>query len=88
MGIRTGRQYLDKLNGMTPEIYVNGEKITSDIADHPLFRNSARTYAHLFEQVQRETAEKMDAVLTIPESEKVTPIAVKTAVKPALRRVK
>ena len=49
MGIRTGRQYLDKLNGMTPEIYVNGEKITSNVADHPLFRNNARTYAHLFD---------------------------------------
>ena len=49
MGIRTGRQYLDKLNGMTPEIYVNGEKITSGVADHPLFRNNARTYAHLFD---------------------------------------
>ncbi len=49
MGIRTGQQYLDKLNGMTPEIYVNGEKITSNVADHPVFRASARTYAHLFD---------------------------------------
>ena len=49
MGIRTGRQYLDKLNGMTPEIYINGEKITASVADHPLFRNLTRTYAHLFD---------------------------------------
>lgn len=49
MGIRTGKQYLDKLNGMTPEIYVNGEKVTSGVADHPLFRDNARTYAHLFD---------------------------------------
>jgi 4-hydroxyphenylacetate 3-monooxygenase len=49
MGIRTGKQYLDKLNGMTPEIYVNGEKITSGVADHPLFRGNARSYAHLFD---------------------------------------
>ena len=41
MGIRTGQQYLDKLNAMTPEIYVNGEKIgqrsdplTRDGSDH------------------------------------------------------
>ena len=49
MGIRTGRQYLDKLNAMTPEIYAGGEKITSGVADHPLFRSSAHTYAHLFD---------------------------------------
>ena len=49
MGIRTGQQYMDKLNAMTPELYVNGEKITSHVADHPLFRNLARTYAHLFD---------------------------------------
>jgi len=49
VGIRTGKQYLDKLNGMTPEIYINGEKVTSNVADHPLFRNLARSYAHLFD---------------------------------------
>lgn len=49
MGIRTGQQYLDKLNAMTPEIYANGEKITARVADHPLFRNLAHTYAHLFD---------------------------------------
>jgi len=49
VGVRTGRQYLDKLNGMTPEIYINGEKINASVADHPLFRDQARTYAHLFD---------------------------------------
>jgi 4-hydroxyphenylacetate 3-monooxygenase len=49
VGIRTGQQYLDALNGRQAEIYVNGEKVTSGIADHPAFRNSARSYAHLFD---------------------------------------
>lgn len=63
MGIRTGQQFLDKLNGMAPEIYVNGEKVTSNIADHPAFRNSARTYAHLFD-LQHDPAHQDD--LTYP----------------------
>ena len=63
MGIRTGQQYLDQLNAMTPEIYVNGEKITSHVADHPLFRNLASTYAHLFD-MQHDPAHQGD--LTYP----------------------
>ncbi|HET9082220.1 MAG TPA: 4-hydroxyphenylacetate 3-monooxygenase, oxygenase component [Trebonia sp.] len=65
MGIRTGRQYLDKLNGMTPEIYVNGEKITSNVASHPLFRNNARTYAHLFD-LQHDPAHSGDLTYASP----------------------
>lgn len=49
MGIRTGQQFLDKLNGMSPEIYAGGEKVTGNVAAHPLFRDNARTYARLFD---------------------------------------
>ena len=81
MGIRTGQQYLDKLNAMTPEIYVNGEKITSRVADHPLFRNIARTYAHLFDMqhdpahqdqltyASPSTGDLVNASFLIPRSE-------------------
>lgn len=67
MGIRTGRQYLDKLNGMTPEVYAGGEKITSGIADHPLFRNLARTYAHLFD-MQHDPARASALTVTSPDT--------------------
>ncbi|MER7860697.1 4-hydroxyphenylacetate 3-monooxygenase, oxygenase component [Amycolatopsis japonica] len=49
MGARTGQQYLDKLNAMTPELYVDGEKVTAKVAEHPAFRNNALTYAKLFD---------------------------------------
>ena len=49
MGIRTGQQYLDALNARTVEIYVDGERVTSDVADHPAFRNTARTFANLYD---------------------------------------
>ncbi|MFD8494749.1 4-hydroxyphenylacetate 3-monooxygenase, oxygenase component [Amycolatopsis sp. NPDC059657] len=49
MGARTGAQYLDKLNAMTPELYVDGDKVTSKVAEHPAFRNNALTYAKLFD---------------------------------------
>ncbi|MSW97873.1 MAG: 4-hydroxyphenylacetate 3-monooxygenase, oxygenase component, partial [Actinobacteria bacterium] len=49
MGIRTGQEYLDKLNSMTPHVVYNGEIITKNIADHPAFSGVARTYARLFD---------------------------------------
>ncbi|NKX54603.1 4-hydroxyphenylacetate 3-monooxygenase, oxygenase component [Arthrobacter mobilis] len=49
MGIRTGQQYLDKLNSMTPHVVINGEVVSEKIAEHPAFRNNARTYAKLFD---------------------------------------
>ncbi len=67
MGIRTGKQYLDKLNSMSPRIYVNGEKITSDVAEHPLFRNNARTYAHLFD-MQHDPVYSDDLTFTSPDT--------------------
>jgi hypothetical protein len=41
MGIRTGQQRLDKLDAMTPEIYVKGETVTSKIAGRFIDRNPA-----------------------------------------------
>lgn len=49
MGIRTGEQYLEHLNRSVREVYVNGEKITTDVAEHPALRNNARTFAELFD---------------------------------------
>jgi 4-hydroxyphenylacetate 3-monooxygenase len=81
VGIRTGKQYLDKLNGMTPQIYADGEKVTSDVTEHPLFRNNARTYAHLFDMqhdpvyaddltcASPATGERVNASFLIPRSE-------------------
>jgi 4-hydroxyphenylacetate 3-monooxygenase len=49
MGIRTGQQYLDKLNSMKPHVMIDGGMVTENIADHPSFANVARTYARLFD---------------------------------------
>jgi 4-hydroxyphenylacetate 3-monooxygenase len=49
MGIRTGQQYLDRLNSMKPHVMIDGEMVSENIADHPSFANVARTYARLFD---------------------------------------
>ncbi len=65
MGIRTGSQYLDRLNAMTPRIYVDGELVSSGVADHPLFGNLARSYAHLFD-MQHDPAHSDALTFTDP----------------------
>ena len=49
MGIRTGRQYLDKLNAMRPHVVIDGTVVSENVAEHPAFANVARTYAALFD---------------------------------------
>jgi 4-hydroxyphenylacetate 3-monooxygenase len=49
MGIRTGQQYLGKLNSMHPHVVIDGVAVTENIAEHPAFRNVARTYAQLYD---------------------------------------
>ena len=33
MGIRTGRQYLDKLNAMKPHVVIDGEVVSEKVAE-------------------------------------------------------
>lgn len=49
MGIRTGKQFLDKLNSMTPHLVIDGEVVSGNLTEHPAFRGLARTYARLFD---------------------------------------
>ena len=49
MGIRTGRQFLDKLNSMTPHLVIDGEVVSRNLTEHPAFKELALTYAKLFD---------------------------------------
>ncbi|WP_449283881.1 4-hydroxyphenylacetate 3-monooxygenase, oxygenase component [Leucobacter sp.] len=57
MGIRTGQQYLDRLNERRAEIYLDGERITSDSAEHPRLAPSARAFARLYD-LQHDAAHR------------------------------
>ncbi|WP_422933548.1 4-hydroxyphenylacetate 3-monooxygenase, oxygenase component [Sinomonas sp. P47F7] len=49
MGIRTGQQFLDKLNAMRPHLVIDGEIVSENLTEHPSFRGLALTYAKLFD---------------------------------------
>ncbi|MBP1326946.1 4-hydroxyphenylacetate 3-monooxygenase [Leucobacter exalbidus] len=49
MSIRTGQQYLDRLNERTGQIYLDGELISTNIAEHPKLAPGARAFAKLYD---------------------------------------
>ncbi|MCY0906819.1 MAG: 4-hydroxyphenylacetate 3-monooxygenase, oxygenase component [Sulfobacillus thermotolerans] len=49
MGIRTGQQYLDQINQQHRELWIRGEKITTNVSEHPAFHNITHTMAHLYD---------------------------------------
>ena len=64
-------------------------KAIQELLRHSSIQLTMDKYGHLFEQVQRETAEQMDAVLrTRPAQKEGGPIDVKIDVKPVPIRVK
>ncbi|GAA1049990.1 4-hydroxyphenylacetate 3-monooxygenase, oxygenase component [Arthrobacter russicus] len=81
MGIRTGQQYLDKLNAMRPHVVIDGEVVSENIAEHPAFANVARTYAKLFDMqhdpkyqdaltfTSPSTGDKVNASFLIPRTQ-------------------
>lgn len=81
MGIRTGQQYLAKLNSMRPHVVIDGEVVQENIAEHPAFANVARTYAKLFDMqhdpkyqdaltfTSPSTGERVNTSFLIPRSQ-------------------
>ena len=49
MGVRTGQEYIDRLAASSPTIEIGGERVTSNIPEHPAFRNVVNTYAQLYD---------------------------------------
>ncbi len=65
MGIRTGQRYLDRLNSMHAHVVIDGVAVTENIAEHPAFRNVARTYAQLYD-MQFSPEHQQDLTYTSP----------------------
>jgi 4-hydroxyphenylacetate 3-monooxygenase len=80
MGIRTGQQYLDKLNAMRPHLTIDGEVVSENVTEHPAFRGVARTYAKLFDMqhdpahqdaltyISPTTGDRVGASFLVPKS--------------------
>lgn len=60
MPARTGQQYLDAINAQHRTVYYGGERITTGVAEHPVFRGVTRSIAALYDmQHDPDLAEEM-----------------------------
>jgi predicted nuclease of restriction endonuclease-like (RecB) superfamily len=57
-------------------------KAIQELLRHSSIQITMDTYGHLFEQVRKETADKMDAILAVEKSATAEPVAVNVAVRP------
>ncbi len=65
MSIRTGQQYLDQIDAQHRELWVRGEKITTNASEHPAFHNITHTMAHLYD-MQHDPALQEDMTYQSP----------------------
>ncbi|MDG6918894.1 MAG: 4-hydroxyphenylacetate 3-monooxygenase, oxygenase component [Nitrososphaerota archaeon] len=49
MGAKSGREFLQRLDSTTREVWYGGEKITGDVSNHPAFKGVARSIAALYD---------------------------------------
>lgn len=71
MGIRTGQQFLDKINSMRPHLTIDGKQVSENVAEHPAFAGVARSYARLYD-LQHDPAHA--AALTYPSPSSGEPV--------------
>lgn len=53
MAIRTGSDFLTSVNNRSLEVFLDGQRISTGLAEHPAFRPSAQAYARRFD-LQRD----------------------------------
>jgi 4-hydroxyphenylacetate 3-monooxygenase len=49
MAISSGQQYIDRINRIQPNVWVNGKKVTGKISEHPAFSGVMKSQAALYD---------------------------------------
>jgi len=60
MGIKTGEKYLARIDQANPEVWLQGERLSGRLSEHPAFHGLMRTQASLYDmQVHEEYRSKL-----------------------------
>lgn len=68
MGIINGREFIERLDNLKNEIWIDGEKIKGKISEHPSFKGVLETKASLY-NLQNNQAIKTDMTFFLPDYE-------------------
>lgn len=61
MPVITGAQYIDRINKLQSEVWIDGKKVTGNISEHPAFKGIMKSQAHLYDL---QNDEKLKDVMT------------------------
>ncbi len=60
MGLISGQQYIDRINNLHPEIWIDGEQVKGKLSEHPALKGIMKTKASLYDlQLEEEKIDKM-----------------------------
>jgi 4-hydroxyphenylacetate 3-monooxygenase len=45
----SGREYINRINGLQSSVWVDGERVTGNISDHPAFKGTMKSQAQLYD---------------------------------------
>ncbi|MBM7650955.1 4-hydroxyphenylacetate 3-monooxygenase, oxygenase component [Neobacillus cucumis] len=68
MGIINGKEFIDRLNKMKNEIWVDGEKVKGKISEHPAFKGILNSKASLYD-LQNDPSLKPEMTFFLPNKE-------------------
>lgn len=69
MGAINGENYINRLNALNNEIWLDGEKLEGLISEHPVFRGLIQTKASLYDlQHNPKIKDEMTFVSPLPEN--------------------
>ncbi|MCF6136329.1 4-hydroxyphenylacetate 3-monooxygenase, oxygenase component [Pseudalkalibacillus berkeleyi] len=60
MALISGQQYIDRINQLKPEIWIEGKQVTGKLSEHPALKGIISSKARLYDiQVQKDMIDKM-----------------------------
>ncbi len=71
MAIRTGKAYIDAIDKLKSDVWIDGQPITGKISEHPAFRGVMKSQAKLFDAQHDEALEKVMTYQSPSSGEKV-----------------
>ncbi len=59
MPVRTGEQYIDRINELNSEVWLGGKRVTGNISEHPAFKGVMESQARLYDLQNEEKFKSM-----------------------------
>lgn len=78
MGTISGKEYIDRINDLRNEVWLDGKKIEEKISDHPAFKGILKEKSSLYD-LQKDPNLKDEMTFLLPGKEETIGLSIFTA---------